>query len=612
MDSWPTRASGAGGHGDFVLWCTSLLPLRRPIEAYLWQRPPLLQLYEQMHLAAGRGETATLCRQLASQRGLFCREAADLHRQLAAEQESLIRGIYMQPPLRLLRTLQRAADADAGGSAGSLRGELAAAGDSEVMALACGLAFASHAWQWEDVPAQQAARRQGMGGPRQCSTCARLMARMGRGSLDSMALAAERALGEVQRALESLHGLDMGNIGALLDARSQVAAALEKARLLGAAEVDLIDAERRRRLIHNTVEDLRGSIRLCCRIRPLVAGERDRGEAHAIRRVDATTVEVAGERFTFDVVLMPGDQEEVFEECRDLAQSALDGYNVTLFAYGQTSAGKTHTTFGDDGNPGVAPRMAHEIFRLVKDDSRFTHVVAASMLELYRSDLVDLLSKGRQSPAAARKPNLRLDKEGAVQFEHLVEEACGSAADLMSVIDRGLQQRKVATTLMNSESSRSHAILVVKISRVNRETQAQSHGKILLCDLAGSERLKRSMVTGETQKDSIETNKSLTALGDVIEALTQQRKQIPYRNHKLTQIMQDSLGKSSKTMMFLACSPARSDTDETLMSLKWATRAKRIVAAARGPSRSASLPRLKDAAQLHREALASAAILGGG
>merc|ERR1719321_145400 len=129
---------------------------------------------------------------------------------------------------------------------------------------------------------------------------------------------------------------------------------------------------------------------------------------------------------------------------------------------------------------------------------------------------------------------------------------------------------------MNSESSRSHLILSIKVKSTSLKTKETTNAKILICDLAGSERLKKSEVTGDMQKEAIEINKSLTALGDVIEALTKGGKQIPYRNHQLTQVMQDSLGGTAKTLMFVNCSPAESNVDETMMSLKYATRAKKI------------------------------------
>jgi len=160
--------------------------------------------------------------------------------------------------------------------------------------------------------------------------------------------------------------------------------------------------------------------------------------------------------------------------------------------------------------------------------------------------------------------------------EHLTEEVCHNADELSALLERGNAQRTVAATAMNSESSRSHLVLMIKIVSVNKETKEQLKGKILICDLAGSERLKKSLVTEEQQKEAIEINKSLTALGDVIEALTKKQKSIPHRNHKLTQLLQDSLGGTAKTLMFVNCSPASSNADETVMSLKYATRAKKI------------------------------------
>merc|ERR1712217_83471 len=293
---------------------------------------------------------------------------------------------------------------------------------------------------------------------------------------------------------------------------------------------------------------------------------------------DSMTLEVADAgAYQFDAVFTPGTQEEIFTDCKDLVQSAVDGYNVTMFAYGQTGAGKTFTMYGTPGiDEGTAPRTIKEIFRVIEDGkSRFNYTVMASMLELYKNDLVDLLSKGNPT-ASKSKLNVRQEKSGMVVVEHLTEEVCQNADELSALLERGNAQRTVAATAMNSESSRSHLVLMIKIVSVNKETKEQLRGKILICDLAGSERLKKSQVTEEMQKEAIEINKSLTALGDVIEGLTKNQKTIPYRNHKLTQLMQDSLGGTAKTLMFVNCSPASSNADETVMSLKYATRAKKI------------------------------------
>jgi len=140
-----------------------------------------------------------------------------------------------------------------------------------------------------------------------------------------------------------------------------------------------------------------------------------------------------------------------------------------------------------------------------------------------------------------------------------------------------VRARKTVATAMNADSSRSHLLFTIKVTSINRETGEQIQGKIMIVDLAGSERLAKSMVTGEAAKEAIEINKSLTALGDVIEALTKGHKQIPYRNNKLTQVMQDSIGGTAKTLMFVNCSPAQSNMDETVNSLKYASRAKQII-----------------------------------
>jgi len=274
-------------------------------------------------------------------------------------------------------------------------------------------------------------------------------------------------------------------------------------------------------------------------------------------------------------VWTPGTQTEVFEDCRDLVQSAVDGYNVTMFAYGQTGAGKTFTMYGAPGQEGTAPRTIGEIFRVVEENQdRFNFTVMGSMLELYRNDLVDLLDKANSK--AQKKLNIRQDKTGAVNVENLLEETCDSAEELSALLDRGNGQRTVAATLMNSESSRSHLVLIIRIVSVNKNTQAQLKGKILIVDLAGSERLKKSGVQGDMAKEAIEINKSLTALGNVIQSLTQREHKAPYRDHKLTQLMQDALGGTAKTLMFVNCSPASSNADETINSLRWAARTKNV------------------------------------
>lgn len=163
-----------------------------------------------------------------------------------------------------------------------------------------------------------------------------------------------------------------------------------------------------------------------------------------------------------------------------------------------------------------------------------------------------------------------------MKVDGLAEIVVKDEAQLKSVLQRGLAHRAVAANVYNVESSRSHLIFTIGVTSFNPETNETRRGKILLCDLGGSERLKKTEVTGETKKEAIEINKSLTALGNVIEAVAKKKKHIPYRNHKLTQILQDSLGGTAKTLMFVNCSPAKSCIDETLVSLKYATGARKV------------------------------------
>merc|ERR1719277_2512027 len=197
------------------------------------------------------------------------------------------------------------------------------------------------------------------------------------------------------------------------------------------------------------------------------------------------------------------------------------------------------------------------------------------MFELYRDDLVDLfLPKAKKAPPPL---DIKKDSRGSIFVENATEKPVESPEELTSAIAAGFERRHVAATKMNADSSRSHLIFIVIIESTNKKTKRVATGKLTLCDLAGSERLKKSEVTGEQMKEAQSINKSLTALGDVIEALTKHAKHVPYRNHKLTQLLSDSLGGNAKTLMFVNCSPVADNGDETASSLSYAARAKLIV-----------------------------------
>lgn len=403
------------------------------------------------------------------------------------------------------------------------------------------------------------------------------------------------ALVEIHAALTEVEGMDLraADMEILMLARTRLQVAVAEAIEAGLPESKLSEAERGRRRVHNAVQDRKGVVRVFCRVRPLVPLEVSKHEREVVCLKDGFTVEVDGALNAFDAAWAPGEQEDVFEDTQDLVQSAVDGFNATIFAYGQTGAGKTFTMYGQAKPPalrGICPRAADEVFRIIeRDQSRCTFKVTFSMLELYCRHFFDLLGGG---PEKEKPPQIRVTRTGEVLIENVLEQVVYNADDVQCLIKVALRDRHSRDTQMNAGSSRSHLLFIMKISSVVRETGEQRTGKMLLVDLAGSERVKRSEVFGEGLKEAIEINRSLTALGDVIEALTRggAGAHIPYRNHELTQIMQDSLGGTAKTLMFVNLSPAASSKEESVMSLKYAQRARGIVNKPAAPNSSLSVP----------------------
>ena len=195
-----------------------------------------------------------------------------------------------------------------------------------------------------------------------------------------------------------------------------------------------------------------------------------------------------------------------------------------------------------------------------------------SMLELYRDHLEDLLLGNN----ARTKLTIKKDPRGIVYVQNLTTEEVTCPDDVEKLMRRGHRQRHTAATLMNSESSRSHLLMTFNIDCVNLNTKISTVGKLTLVDLAGSERVGKSGTSGVSQAEGTAINKSLTALGDVIAALTTGSKHIPYRNHPLTMLMSDSLGGNAKTLMFVNISPLVDNVDESLSSLQYASRVKKV------------------------------------
>ncbi|XP_066509738.1 uncharacterized protein [Hoplias malabaricus] len=328
--------------------------------------------------------------------------------------------------------------------------------------------------------------------------------------------------------------------------------------------------------VHNTHLDLEantGKIRVFCRIRPQTRAELAKGGNTIVSCLDDYTVILATPRgpreFQFDrIFTAESTQDEVFQESSRLIQSAIDGFNVCIFAYGQTGSGKTFTMVGDREHkiPGIIPRTFTKVFEIIQEnETKFEFKVSASMLELYNDRLQDLFVSPAE--ALAKRIEIKKDKKGLVFAQGAETKEAASAGELFALFEQGCANRRIAATKMNVESSRSHLIFSIMLESHNLTNGSVSFGKLNLVDLAGSERAAKTGARDDQLKEANSINKSLSALGDVISALATEQSHVPYRNNKLTQLMQDSLGGNAKTLMFLNISPSDCNLDETLTSL---------------------------------------------
>ncbi|KAH8597196.1 kinesin heavy chain [Bisporella sp. PMI_857] len=282
--------------------------------------------------------------------------------------------------------------------------------------------------------------------------------------------------------------------------------------------------------------------------------------------------------FTFDRVFnMSSRQQDVFDfSIRSTVDDILNGYNGTVFAYGQTGAGKSYTMMGtdiaDEEGRGVIPRIVEQIFAsILSSPATIEYTVRVSYMEIYMERIRDLL--------APHNDNLPVheEKNRGVYVKGLLEVYVSSVAEVYEVMKRGGNSRAVAATNMNAESSRSHSIFVITITQKNIETGSAKSGQLFLVDLAGSEKIGKTGASGQTLEEAKKINKSLSALGMVINALTDGKSQhIPYRDSKLTRILQESLGGNSRTTLIVNCSPSSFNDAETLGTVKFGLRAKSI------------------------------------
>uniref|UniRef100_A0A673KUP8 Kinesin-like protein n=1 Tax=Sinocyclocheilus rhinocerous TaxID=307959 RepID=A0A673KUP8_9TELE len=318
-------------------------------------------------------------------------------------------------------------------------------------------------------------------------------------------------------------------------------------------------------------------VKVMCRFRPLNESEITRGDKYIPKFKGEDTVVISGKPYIFDRVFPPNTtQEQVYDTCaKQIVKDVLGGYNGTVFAYGQTSSGKTHTMEGQLHNSqlkGIIPRIAQDIFdHIYSMDENLEFHIKVSYFEIYLDKIRDLLDVSKTNLAVHE------DKNRVPFVKGCTERFVSSPEDVMDVIDEGKSNRHVAVTNMNEHSSRSHSIFLINIKQENVETEKKLSGKLYLVDLAGSEKVSKTGAEGSVLDEAKNINKSLSALGNVISALAEGTKtHVPYRDSKMTRILQDSLGGNCRTTIVICCSPSVYNEAEIKSTLMFGQRAKTI------------------------------------
>uniref|UniRef100_A0A8C5M6N7 Kinesin-like protein n=1 Tax=Leptobrachium leishanense TaxID=445787 RepID=A0A8C5M6N7_9ANUR len=324
-----------------------------------------------------------------------------------------------------------------------------------------------------------------------------------------------------------------------------------------------------RRLLYNQLQELRGNIRVFCRCR------RDDGKGGHLEFPSDEEILVMNnggkKKFRFDQVFVPQcTQVDVFEGTLPIVKSCADGYNVSILAYGQTGSGKTYTMMGNGQNPGVNIRCIRELLCICQERERIKYTIKISMLEIYNETLWDLLSENGNSQLEIRSQGKTVTVPGLTETEVLTED------DIKKTMSLGERNRTVATTKMNTESSRSHLMVILRVNGVDSISGVGSSATLTLCDLAGSERISKTEATGQRLVEAAAINKSLTALGQVFSALKSNALHVPYRNSKLTHLLQPSLSGHAKACVFVNISPDIKDVAETLSSLQFGSSIQQI------------------------------------
>ncbi|KAD2393885.1 hypothetical protein E3N88_40862 [Mikania micrantha] len=371
------------------------------------------------------------------------------------------------------------------------------------------------------------------------------------------------------------------------------------------------------RKLYNQVQDLKGSIRVYCRVRPAFGTVK---KPRCVDCIDETNMAVITpgkggkdnlKTFTYNRVFGPtATQALVYVDTQPLIRSVLDGYNVCIFAYDQTGSGKTFTMTGPDvfttETMGVNYRSLNDLFDIQQQrKNMIAYEVRVQMLEIYNEMVRDLLSSDVANKKYPFYDKIRLGTQDGINVPDAALIPVSKTDDVIRLMNLGHKNRAVGSTAMNQRSSRSHSCLTVHVSGKDLTTGSTVRGCMHLVDLAGSERADKTEATGDRLKEATFINKSLSALGDVIASLAQKSTHVPYRNSKLTLLLQDALGGQAKTLMFIHVSPDPDTVGETISTLKFAERVSTVeLGAAKSNKDDTDLKQLKEQVYFLKAALA--------
>jgi len=354
-------------------------------------------------------------------------------------------------------------------------------------------------------------------------------------------------------------------------------ASAEKLKFLGE---QLRDGHAERCRIHNVIQDLRGNVRVFARVRPFLPS--DGADSQCVFPINENSLRITQNKesahdfiFEYDRVFSPcSTQDAIFQEVSEFVQSALDGYNVCLFSYGETGSGKTHTMQGSEVGEmrGIIPRAIEQVghYKDTLERGGWRYTMKVSFLEIYNEVIRDLL---REENSEEQRHEIRLNSDNHRYITNLTLKPLelSNLEDVRDTLSLAAKNRSVASTDMNSVSSRSHSVFTLHLTAMHSEQKKSIRGTLNLVDLAGSERLSRCGATGDRAKESISINKSLSSLTDVFVSIRKKSDHIPFRNSKLTYLLQPCLSGFGKMLMIVNVSPSEESYQETLSSLRFAS-----------------------------------------